>query len=149
MSESATQVQNQLFMLRIAMVSLGWQTLDLSQLSRLMKMAKQSGDSRFFLADGLGAASFIGHPLEDFTPEHRLLATCMATVRLFDRHGNRENMARNRMRYLVHELGWEKFQKMVLKERSIVEMTTSYSTAQLLDVKSHEDTGDCRQRCQG
>jgi sulfite reductase (ferredoxin) len=94
---------------------------------------------KIYLGGGLGAASFIGHLLEDFTPEDRLLATCMATIRLFDRHGNRENMARNRMRYLVHEMGWEKFQKMVLKERSIVEMTTSYSTAQLFDVKSHED----------
>jgi sulfite reductase (ferredoxin) len=95
---------------------------------------------KVYLGGGLGAASFIGHLLEDFTPEARVLATCMATVRLFDRHGNRENMARNRMRYLVHEMGWEKFQKMALKERSIVEMTTSYSTAQLFDVKSQEDT---------
>ncbi|AFU57587.1 ferredoxin-sulfite/nitrite reductase [Candidatus Nitrososphaera gargensis Ga9.2] len=95
---------------------------------------------KIYLGGGLGAASFIGHLLEDFTPEDRVLATCMATVRLFDRHGNRENMARNRMRYLVHEMGWERFQKMVLKERSIVEMTTSYSTAQLFDVKSQEDT---------
>ncbi|HEU4604729.1 MAG TPA: nitrite/sulfite reductase [Nitrososphaera sp.] len=94
---------------------------------------------KIYLGGGLGAASFIGHQLEDFTPENRVLATCMATVRLFDRHGNRENMARNRMRYLVHEMGWEKFQKMALKERSIVEMTTSYSTAQMFDVKSQED----------
>jgi sulfite reductase (ferredoxin) len=95
---------------------------------------------KIYLGGGLGAASFIGHLLEDFTPEGRVLATCMATVRLFDRHGNRENMARNRMRYLVHEMGWEKFQKMALKERSIVEMTTSYSTGQSFDVKSQEDT---------
>ena len=95
---------------------------------------------KIYLGGGLGAASFIGHLLEDFTPEDRVLATCMATVRLFDRHGNRENMARNRMRYLVHEMGWEKFQKMALKERSIVEMTTSYSTGQQYDVKSQEDT---------
>jgi sulfite reductase (ferredoxin) len=95
---------------------------------------------KIYLGGGLGAASFIGHLLEDFTSEDRLLATCMATIRLFDRHGNRENMARNRMRYLVHEMGWERFQRMVLKERSIVEMTTSYLTEQLFDVKSHEDT---------
>jgi sulfite reductase (ferredoxin) len=44
------------------------------------------------------------------------------------------------MRYLVHETGWEKFQKMALKERSIVEMTTSYSTAQSFDVKAEVDT---------
>jgi len=95
---------------------------------------------KIYLGGGLGAASFLGHLLEDFTPEDRVLATCMATVRLFDRHGNRENMARNRMRYLVHEMGWEKFQKMALKERSIVEMTTSYSSGQQYDVKSQEDT---------
>ena len=104
---------------------------------------------KIYLGGGLGAASFMGHLLEDFTAENRLLATCMATVRLFDRHGNRENMARNRMRYLVHELGWEKFQRMVLKERSIVEMTTSFSTEQLFDVKSHEDTRQRPQKAPG
>src|SRR5215203_7463262 len=94
---------------------------------------------KIYLGGGLGAASFIGHLLEDFTSEDRLLATCMATIRLFDRHGNRENMARNRMRYLVHEMGWEKFQKMALKERSIVEMTTSLSTAKLFNVREEEE----------
>jgi sulfite reductase (ferredoxin) len=94
---------------------------------------------QIYLGGGLGAASFIGHLLEDFTPETRLLATCMATIRLFDRHGNRENMARNRMRYLVQELGWEKFQKLALKERSIVEMTTSTKTASLFDIKAEEE----------
>lgn len=93
---------------------------------------------RIYLGGGLGAASFIGHSLEDFTPKERLLPTCMATIRLFDRHGNRENMARNRMRYLVHEMGWEKFQKMMLKERSIVEMTTALSTAKLFNVENTE-----------
>lgn len=93
---------------------------------------------RIYLGGGLGAASFIGHSLEDFTPEERMLPTCMAAIRLFDRHGNRENMARNRMRYLVHEMGWEKFQKMILKERSIVEMTTALSTAKLFNVENTE-----------
>jgi sulfite reductase (ferredoxin) len=37
-------------------------------------------------------------------------------------------MARNRMRYLVNEMGWEKFQKLVIKERSNVEMTISLET---------------------
>ena len=94
---------------------------------------------KIYLGGGLGAASFIGHLLEDFTPEDRVLSTCMATIRLFDRHGNRENMARNRMRYLVHEMGWEKFQKMAIKERSIVEMTTSLSTAKLFNVREEEE----------
>ena len=89
---------------------------------------------RIYLGGGLGAASFIGHLLEDFTFEEQLLSTCMATIRLFDRLGNRDNMARNRMRYLVNEIGWEKFQKMVLKERTIVEMTVSEFTKNLYQV---------------
>jgi sulfite reductase (ferredoxin) len=84
---------------------------------------------KIYLGGGLGAASFIGHLLEQFTEENKLLPTCMAVVRLFDRQGNRENMARNRMRYLVHEMGWDKFQKMVIKERAVVEMTTSFKTS--------------------
>ncbi len=90
---------------------------------------------RIYLGGGLGAASFIGHLLEDFTPEDHLLSTCMATIRIFDRHGNRENMARNRMRYLVNEIGWEKFQKLILKERKIMQMTISESTRDLFAIQ--------------
>lgn len=97
---------------------------------------------KVYLGGGLGAASFIGHLLEEFTPESKLLSTCMAVVRIFDRYGNRENMARNRMRYLVHEMGWEKFRLLVLKERSIVEMTISVTTANSFNVDSEKDKRD-------
>jgi len=83
---------------------------------------------RVYLGGGLGAASFIGHLLEEFTPESRLLSTSIATIRLYDRLGNRENLARNRMRYLVSEIGWEKFQGLLLKERILVEATISIPT---------------------
>src|SRR6185436_4419559 len=52
---------------------------------------------------------------------------------------NRENMARNRMRYLVHEMGWTKFQQLALKERSIVDSTLSFSTAKSFDFNSEKD----------
>jgi sulfite reductase (ferredoxin) len=88
---------------------------------------------RIYLGGGLGAASFIAHLLEDFTPESRLLSTSMATIRVYDRLGNRDNPARNRMRYLVNEMGWEKFQALLLKERDIVEATTSIPTKNSFD----------------
>lgn len=80
---------------------------------------------KIFLGGGLGAQSFVGHQLEEFTPEEDLLYTIIAVLRIYDRMGNRENMARNRMRYLVNELGWEKFQNIVLKERAVVRSTQS------------------------
>ncbi|MGI0026479.1 MAG: nitrite/sulfite reductase [Nitrosopumilaceae archaeon] len=80
---------------------------------------------KIFLGGGLGAQSFVGHLLEEFTSEEDLLYTVISVIRVYDRMGNRENMARNRMRYLVNELGWEKFQNIVLKERAIVRATQS------------------------
>ena len=78
-----------------------------------------------FLGGGLGNRSFVGHQLEDFTPVEDLLYTSMAVIRIFDRMGDRKNLARNRMRYLVNDLGWEKFQNLVLKERAVVKATQS------------------------
>ena len=77
------------------------------------------------LGGGLGNRSFVGHQLEDFTPVEDLLYTSMAVIRIFDRMGDRKNLARNRMRYLVNDLGWEKFQNLVLKERAVVKATQS------------------------
>jgi sulfite reductase (ferredoxin) len=95
---------------------------------------------RIYLGGGLGAASFIGHLLEEFTPESRLLSTSISTIRLYDRLGNRENLARNRMRYLVNEMGWEKFQALLLKERTIVEATMSIPTKNSFDNILNIDT---------
>ena len=80
---------------------------------------------KVFLGGGLGNKSYVGYQLEEFTSEEDLLYTSIAVLRIFDRMGERKNMARNRMRYLVNELGWEKFQNLVLKERAIVRATQS------------------------
>ena len=95
---------------------------------------------KIFLGGGLGNKSFIGHQLEDFTHEDDVLYTSIAVLRIFDRMGNRKNMARNRMRYLVDEMGWDKFQNLVLKERSIVKGTQSVIVRLLVDKKSTEIT---------
>ena len=83
---------------------------------------------KIFLGGGLGNKSFVGYQLEEFTPEEDLLYTSIAVLRIFDRLGDRKNMARNRMRYLVNDMGWEKFQNLVLKERAIVRATQSIVT---------------------
>jgi sulfite reductase (ferredoxin) len=86
---------------------------------------KEQRGFKVFLGGGLGNKSYVGHQLEEFTPEEDLLYTSIAVLRIFDRMGERKNMARNRMRYLVNDLGWEKFQNLVLKERAIVRATQS------------------------
>jgi sulfite reductase (ferredoxin) len=104
-------------MARIADVGLIPQTRDLD--------GKIQRGFKVFLGGGLGNKSFVGHQLEDFTQEEDILYTSIAVLRIFDRLGNRKNMARNRMRYLVDEMGWENFQNLVLKERMVVRATQS------------------------
>ncbi len=99
----------------------------------LVPVVKDGADSdgrvvrgfRIYIGGGLGPASYLAELLEEFTPEDMLLPTCMAVIRLFDRLGDREKVHRNRMRYLVHDMGFEKFRDLVLKERRIVLMTRS------------------------
>ncbi len=93
---------------------------------------------KIFLGGGLGNKSYVGHQLEEFTPEEDLLYTSMAVVRIFDRLGDRKNLARNRMRYLVNDMGWEKFQNLVLKERAIVRATQSVITKLEVDDTPNE-----------
>ncbi len=93
---------------------------------------------KIFLGGGLGNKSFVGHQLEEFTPEEDLVYTSMAVLRIFDRLGDRKNMARNRMRYLVNDMGWEKFQNLVLKERAIVRATQSVITQLQVDHTPNE-----------
>ncbi|RNJ78736.1 MAG: nitrite/sulfite reductase [Nitrosopumilus sp. H8] len=97
--------------------------------------ATRDGERGFkvFLGGGLGNKSYVGHQLEEFTPEEDLLYTSISVMRIFDRLGDRKNMARNRMRYLVHDMGWEKFQNLVLKERAIVRATQSVVTQLQVD----------------
>ena len=104
-------------MARIADVGLIPQTRDVD--------GKTQRGFKVMLGGGLGNKSFVGHQLEEFTQEDDLLYTSIAVLRIFDRLGNRKLMARNRMRYLVDEMGWEKFQNLVLKERTIVHATQS------------------------
>jgi sulfite reductase (ferredoxin) len=93
---------------------------------------------KIFLGGGLGNKSFVGHQLEDFTSEEDLLYTSIAVLQIFDRMGNRKNMARNRMRYLVDEMGWDKFKNLVLKQRTIVRATQSVIVRLHINQKQNE-----------
>jgi len=107
------------------------------QIRKLDDKTKQHG-FKIFLGGGLGNKSFVGYQLEDFTPEEDLLYTSIAVLQIFDRIGDRKNMARNRMRYLVNEMGWDKFKNLVLKERTIVRATQSVIIRLNINKKSNE-----------
>lgn len=74
---------------------------------------------------GLGSMPFAAHLLEEFTPFDQFLATTEALIRIFDRHGNRRDKNRARIKFVVAEWGIEEFRKRFIEERRAVIGTSS------------------------
>jgi len=78
---------------------------------------------RLAVGGGLGPSPRVAQPLEEFTPVGRLLPTVAAIVRIFDRHGNRENRNQARLKFVLQKLGIESFRTLVFQERVALEAT--------------------------
>ena len=75
------------------------------------------------MAGGLGPAPRLAEPLEPFTPVDDLLPTVAAIVRVFDRHGNRENRNLARLKFVAQKLGIEALRALILRERAGLRLT--------------------------
>jgi sulfite reductase beta subunit-like hemoprotein len=73
---------------------------------------------RLYVGGGLGPSPQVAQLLEDFTPVEDLLVTVAAILRVFDRLGNRENKYLARLKFVIRNLGMDKFREMVFKERT-------------------------------
>ncbi len=62
-----------------------------------------------FLAGGLGAKPAPGQLVHDFLPAEEVYVAAEAVKRLFNRHGNRRNKHRNRLRFLWEDMGEQAF----------------------------------------
>ena len=82
-------------------------------------IARRRGDVRGFavyVGGGMGATSRVGQLLEDFVPADEAHLVAEAIKRVFDQHGNRRNRHRARIRFLVEELGLDRFQELYQTE---------------------------------
>ena len=62
-----------------------------------------------YLAGGLGAKPALGQLVHDFLPAEEVYVAAEAVKRLFNRHGNRRNKHRNRLRFLWEDMGEQAF----------------------------------------
>ena len=66
---------------------------------------------------GLGAQPILAHKIHDFLPEDEIIPLMEATIRVFDRHGERNNRNKARFKYVVQKLGLEEVLRLVEIER--------------------------------
>ncbi|MCY3756138.1 MAG: nitrite/sulfite reductase [Acidobacteria bacterium] len=70
-----------------------------------------------YVGGGLGAVPYQAKLFDEFLLSEQLLPTAQAIARVFARLGEKKNRARARIKFLVHDLGIEKFKALVLEER--------------------------------
>src|SRR3989338_2752606 len=80
---------------------------------------------RTYLGGGLGGVPSLGFLYSEFLPEEELLPLAAATVRLFDRYGERKNRMAARMKFLIKKWGWGKFKAALDEERKQVVLPPS------------------------
>jgi sulfite reductase (NADPH) hemoprotein beta-component len=65
---------------------------------------------------GMGRTPFIGPTIREFLPAHRLFSYMEAILRVYNRHGRRDNIYKARIKILVSALGREAFAREVEEE---------------------------------
>jgi sulfite reductase beta subunit-like hemoprotein len=71
---------------------------------------------RMVVGGGLGPLPCEAHLLDEFVPEERLVNRCEAVIRLFSKHGNRQNKNKARLKFVVRERGFDWVKEQIEKE---------------------------------
>ena len=99
---------------------------DFGAVAKIKKIdGKEVRGFQCYVGGGLGATPHAAQLIEDFTPEEMLIPTAEAVVRIFDRHGNRKDKARARIKFVVKDWGIEKMRQAIFEERKIALLTRS------------------------
>lgn len=82
-----------------------------------VKEGKEIRGFKVLFGGGLGAQPSIAHAIKDFLHEDELIPYIEATLRVFDRHGERTNRNKARMKFLVAKLGLEEVLRLIEAEK--------------------------------
>ncbi len=69
-----------------------------------------------YIGGGMGRTPFVAPLIRSFLPVEHLFSYCEAALRVWNRHGRRDNIHKQRIKILVHDLGAEEFTRQVEAE---------------------------------
>jgi len=73
-----------------------------------------------YVGGGMGKQSRVADHLDEFVPGDQVHLVAEAVKRVFDRHGNRKNKNKARLRFLIEKIGFERFRD--LYEEALAEV---------------------------
>ena len=78
---------------------------------------------KIIVGGGLGRTPIIGQTLREYLPKSELLAYLTAALRVYNRHGRRDNKYKARIKILVQETGIETFREQVEAEYATIDIS--------------------------
>src|SRR5438876_777241 len=81
---------------------------------------REESGFEMYVGGGLGAVPYQAKLFDAFVAPEELLPLAQAIARVFARHGEKKNRNRARIKFLIQDLGIEKFRELVLEERKIL-----------------------------
>jgi sulfite reductase (NADPH) hemoprotein beta-component len=70
----------------------------------------------FYVGGGMGRTPMIAPLIKDYVPIEDLLSYAEACLRVYNRHGRRDNIYKARIKILIHELGPDEYRRQVDEE---------------------------------
>ena len=86
---------------------------------------------------GLGRTPYIGPTIREHLPVDRLLSYLQAILRVYNRHGRRDNIYKARIKILVASLGAEEFARQVEEEWAQINTVNDLPDTELARIRSH------------
>jgi sulfite reductase (NADPH) hemoprotein beta-component len=80
---------------------------------RIVRNAEGEIGFQVFAGGGMGRTPFIAYRIRDFLPTQHIFSYLQAVLRVWNRHARRDNIHKQRMKILVHDLGQEEFTRQV------------------------------------
>jgi sulfite reductase (ferredoxin) len=88
---------------------------------------------RIVVGGGLGSTPRTANVLDENAPPEDLVAICEAIIRVFDRHGQRQNRYKARMKFLIEKLGFEKFYQLWKAELDLIKSQNGHYTLPVIE----------------
>jgi len=95
---------------------------------------KQQRGFKVVVGGGLGAQPFLAKTTHEFLEEDLLLPYIEAVLRVFDRYGERNSRHKARIKFLIHQIGIDAFNELVVAEqKAVTDKTVSIDTTRFED----------------
>ena len=93
-----------------------------------------------YAGGGMGRTPFIAYRIREFLPTDQIFSYLQAVLRVWNRHARRDNIHKQRMKILVHELGEEEFTRQVEEQfKHFLTLKTDFPQAEYDRIAAYFD----------